>query len=206
MKKPGRRVQYAALPYRRAAGGVPEIMLVTSRRSKRWIIPKGWPMKRKTPHAAAAREALEEAGVTGSVGRKPLGSYSYRKRLKDGRSVVCKVKVFPLEVSRQRKSWPEEGKRRVKWFSPARAARLVTEPVLKELIRAVRAGAPKGSARSERKTISAHKARGRATAPAAKRATARSGRAHPHAAARKAVAASAKTAHKRTHAVRPRSR
>ena len=59
-------------------------MLVTSRGTGRWIIPKGWPMKRKAPHAAAAREALEEAGVVGEVQSSPLGSYSYEKRLKKG--------------------------------------------------------------------------------------------------------------------------
>jgi 8-oxo-dGTP pyrophosphatase MutT (NUDIX family) len=62
---------------------------VTSRETRRWIIPKGWPMKRMPPHTAAAREAFEEAGVLGQVRRRPLGSYSYRKRLKNGEAVVC---------------------------------------------------------------------------------------------------------------------
>ncbi len=151
MKKPAHRVQYAALPYRQSRGGAPQIMLVTSIRSKRWIIPKGWPMKRKRPHAAAAREALEEAGVVGRVGKKPLGTYSYRKRLKGGGSVVCEVKVFPLKVSGQRKRWREAGKREVKWFSPARAARLVGEPLLRAMIRTVPERLTKRTAGAARK-------------------------------------------------------
>jgi 8-oxo-dGTP pyrophosphatase MutT (NUDIX family) len=75
-------------------------MLVTSRGTGRWIIPKGWPMKRKAPYAAAAREALEEAGVVGQIGREPIGSFSHKKLLKEGGVVVCEVQVFPLEVTR----------------------------------------------------------------------------------------------------------
>ena len=110
-------------------------MLVTSRGTGRWIIPKGWPMKRKTPHAAAAREALEEAGVVGQIGKEPIGTFSHKKLLKEGGEVVCEVHVFPLEVKRQRKTWPDKGKREVQWFSPAKAAKTVTEPVLGQIIR-----------------------------------------------------------------------
>src|SRR5262245_42226940 len=115
-------VQYAALPYRHRGNSKTEVMLVTSRGTGRWIIPKGWPMKRKPPHAAAAREALEEAGVVGEIGKKPIGSFSHEK-VKAGQMVVCEVKVFPLEVTHQRKTWPEKGKREVQWLSPAKAAK-----------------------------------------------------------------------------------
>jgi 8-oxo-dGTP pyrophosphatase MutT (NUDIX family) len=98
-----RRVQYAALPYRRRAHSRTQVMLVTSRETGRWIIPKGWPKKRKAPYASAAREALEEAGVVGEIGRDPIGSYSYKKRLKSGAVVACEVHVFPLEVKHQQK-------------------------------------------------------------------------------------------------------
>jgi 8-oxo-dGTP pyrophosphatase MutT (NUDIX family) len=131
---PTARVQYAALPFRRGADGT-QVMLVTSRGTGRWVIPKGWPMKRKAPHAAAAREALEEAGVIGEVQANPLGSYSYEKRLKSGQGVVCEVEVFPLEVKRQQKSWPEKGTREIRWFSPAKAAAAVGEPKLRAIIR-----------------------------------------------------------------------
>ena len=130
-----RRVQYAALPFRRGAHSRTQVMLVTSRENGRWIIPKGWPKKRKAPYASAAREALEEAGVIGQVGRDPIGSYSYKKRLKSGAVVACEVQVFPLEVKNQQKTWPEKGERELRWFSPTNAARAVQEPVLRKIIR-----------------------------------------------------------------------
>jgi 8-oxo-dGTP pyrophosphatase MutT (NUDIX family) len=110
-------------------------MLVTSRRTRRWIIPKGWPMRRRVAHAAAAREAFEEAGVVGRVGKRPIGSYFYEKRLKTGGVVVCEVLVFPLEVTRQRKSWPEKGQRQIQWLALAKAAATVEEDALGEIIR-----------------------------------------------------------------------
>jgi 8-oxo-dGTP pyrophosphatase MutT (NUDIX family) len=136
-KPPVSRVQYAALPFRRRRSAGTEIMLVTSRTTGRWIIPKGWPMKRKTPYAAAAREALEEAGVVGHIDKQPIGSFSHKKLLKQGEEVVCEVQVFPLEVRHQRKTWPDKGKREVQWFSPAEAAKTVTEPVLGKIIRSL---------------------------------------------------------------------
>jgi 8-oxo-dGTP pyrophosphatase MutT (NUDIX family) len=128
--KPG--LQYAALPYRLKDGV--EILLVTSRETQRWVIPKGWPMKGKKPCAAAAREALEEAGVSGKVGKCPIGAYRYVKQLKNGAPLQCTVDVFPLQVTRQRKRWLEQGQRTAHWFTPEQAAEAVQEPELKELI------------------------------------------------------------------------
>jgi 8-oxo-dGTP pyrophosphatase MutT (NUDIX family) len=129
------RLQYAALPYRRGADDF-EILLVTSLGTKRWIIPKGWPMKDRAPHEAAAREALEEAGVVGHVGSDVIGSYLYEKRRKSGTTVLCKVEVFPLDVDTQRKHWPEKGRRKVEWFSPEEAAETVSDADLGGIIRA----------------------------------------------------------------------
>jgi 8-oxo-dGTP pyrophosphatase MutT (NUDIX family) len=112
-------------------------MLVTSRETRRWIIPKGWPKKGKPPHRSAAREAFEEAGVLGAVGRRPVGSFSYEKRLNNGGSVECEVRVFPLEVKRQRKDWPEKQERRIKWLSASKAAEKVKDRVLSKIIRRV---------------------------------------------------------------------
>jgi 8-oxo-dGTP pyrophosphatase MutT (NUDIX family) len=93
-----KRVQYGALPYRLSAGSRPQFMLITSRDTRRWVIPKGWPKKGKSPRYSAAREAFEEAGVVGAVAKRAVGSFSYEKRMRNGGVVVCEVRVFPLEV------------------------------------------------------------------------------------------------------------
>jgi 8-oxo-dGTP pyrophosphatase MutT (NUDIX family) len=109
---PKRRLQYAAVPFRRRDDGRIEVMLVTSRETKRWVIPKGWPIRGAKPHASAAREALEEAGVVGRTDADAIGKYYYDKRLKNGTEARCKVEVFPLEVKSQRKRWRERGERK----------------------------------------------------------------------------------------------
>jgi 8-oxo-dGTP pyrophosphatase MutT (NUDIX family) len=131
----GRRVQYAALPYRRKRNSATEVLLVTSRDTGRWIIPKGWPLKGKAPHKAAAREAREEAGVVGKINRRAIGAFSYRKRLKGGKVVVCEVQVFVLKVKRQEESWLEKGERKLKWLTRAKAAKAVGDSVLGTIIR-----------------------------------------------------------------------
>jgi 8-oxo-dGTP pyrophosphatase MutT (NUDIX family) len=136
-KTSARRLQYGALPYRISSGRQTEFMLLTSRETRRWIIPKGWPKKGKSPHRSAAREAFEEAGVLGAVGRRPVGSFSYEKRLKNGGSVECEVRVFPLEVRRQSKEWPEKQERRVKWLSASKAVEKVKDRALSKIIRRV---------------------------------------------------------------------
>ena len=130
-----KRVQYAALPYRLRVTSHTEVMLVTSRETRRWIIPKGWPQKGRPPHRSAAREAFEEAGVIGVVDRRPVGSFPYEKRLKNGDVLVCEVRVFPLKVSSQSKQWPEKRHRDVKWVSAKEAADTVQEPMLSTIIR-----------------------------------------------------------------------
>ncbi|KAA2235732.1 NUDIX hydrolase [Salinarimonas soli] len=133
---PVTRTQYAALPYRRDADGGLRLLLVTSRETRRWVIPKGWPMRGVKPHGVAAREAYEEAGVEGGIGRRGIGFYYYHKRLKDGSTVPVCVEVFPLEVSRQHERWPERGQRTSRWATPEEAAGLVEEESLSGLIRA----------------------------------------------------------------------
>jgi 8-oxo-dGTP pyrophosphatase MutT (NUDIX family) len=130
-----KRVQYGALPYRRGDRARPEVMLVTSRERRRWIIPKGWPKKGKSARRSAAREAFEEAGVIGSVARRSVGSFSYKKELRNGRVVLCKVRVFPLRVKRQTQEWPEKAEREVKWLSARKAAKRVNDPELGQLIK-----------------------------------------------------------------------
>ena len=98
-------------------------MLVTSRETKRWVVPKGWPIRGAKPHASAAREALEEAGVFGRIDADAIGTYYYDKRLKNGLDARCKVEVFPLEVKSQRKRWREKGERKARWFRLGRRPR-----------------------------------------------------------------------------------
>jgi 8-oxo-dGTP pyrophosphatase MutT (NUDIX family) len=125
-------VQYGALPVRKGKQG-PEVLLVTSRETGRWIIPKGWPMAGKKPHQAAAQEALEEAGVRGAVQKKPLGEFPAFKRFEE-HFVLCSIRVFLLDVKEERKTWKEQHQRKRAWFTPAQAAALVDEPGLAALI------------------------------------------------------------------------
>ena len=124
--------QYGALPWR--ITDELEVLLLTSRDTRRWVIPKGWPMKGRKPNATAALEALQEGGLLGNIGNKSVGAYHYRKRLKNGAVLMCRVEVFPLRVLRQRKKWPEKGQRLTQWFPYAEAADEVAEGELKELI------------------------------------------------------------------------
>lgn len=111
------------------------ILLVTSRESKRWVIPKGNFGSNVSPHAAAAQEAEEEAGVIGAVCPTPLGSYRYRKRKGSGAQLMADVEVFPLSVSQELENWKEKDQRERRWFSLAEAAGAVDEPDLRDLIR-----------------------------------------------------------------------
>ena len=127
-------IQYAALPYRIEAGQV-RILLITSRETHRWVIPKGWPMNGLKPQDAAAVEAAEEAGLIGEIEPHPLGSFGYQKRLKDGDAIAVQVIVFPFRVNDQVEFWKEQGQRTIQWFGYRTAAGLVAEPSLKRLIR-----------------------------------------------------------------------
>jgi len=126
-------VQYAALPWRKAEGAI-EILLITTRNTGRWIVPKGWPLVGRTPSECAGLEALEEAGVLGEVAVETLGSFHYNKRRKSGEIVPCKVHVFAMEVVRQRRSWAEKSSRKTCWCSLDEALARVTEPGLRRLI------------------------------------------------------------------------
>ena len=130
-----KRHQFAALPWRTGVRGL-EILLITSRETKRWVIPKGWPMKGRAAHEAAAREAFEEAGVRGDICDEPLGMFRYVKRLKRDKTQLCAVDVFPLQVTAMLDQWPEREERRREWVTPDEAARRVDEPELMALIEA----------------------------------------------------------------------
>ncbi len=130
--------QVAAVPTRRCAGGARELLLVTSRDTGRWVIPKGWPWKSRPDHEAAAGEAWEEAGVRGSIGADPIGHYHYDKR-EVGSVRPLDVVVFLLEATEERDDWPESHQRRRAWFAPEAAAELVEEPELKAILKSLAA-------------------------------------------------------------------
>jgi 8-oxo-dGTP pyrophosphatase MutT (NUDIX family) len=136
--------QVAALCWR---GGLQtEILLITSLNSRRWIIPKGWPDAGQTHGESAAREAFEEAGVTGNLSPEPLGRYHYLKEKKDG-GMPCSVEVFALEVTRQVDDYPEKGQRTLAWVSLDQAAARVAEPALRQILRDFKKHQPHAKAR-----------------------------------------------------------
>ena len=114
-------------------------MLVTSRETKRWVLPKGNRIKGLSPHAAAAQEAHEEGGVLGSVCPTPLGEYRYRKLVRSGASLMVDVEVFPFAVTTELDDWPERAERTRRWFLLAHAIDAVDEADLKVLMRGFRA-------------------------------------------------------------------
>jgi 8-oxo-dGTP pyrophosphatase MutT (NUDIX family) len=136
--------QVAALPVRRRGANGIEILLVTSRETRRLVIPKGWPWPGVKDYKAAAEEAREEAGILGKAHKKPLGTYSYDKRRPKG-SVPVRVKVYLLEVEQELDEWPEQGERERVWCTPAKAAASVDEPELAELIRQIGASRKKAA-------------------------------------------------------------
>lgn len=125
--------QVAAIPYRISEEGGIEVLLVTSRTTRRFIVPKGWPMKRKKGRATAAEEAREEAGVSGTTSKQPFGAYSYWKRLSES-FVKIDVKAYLLAVETIQDDWQESTRRRRAWLRPAEAAALIDEPELAALV------------------------------------------------------------------------
>lgn len=126
-------IQYAALPFRVVAGE-PQILLVTSRRTRRWIVPKGWPIGGLRPHECAGVEALEEAGACGEIGETCIGTFRYMKHSKKGFSVACTVEVYALHVTHMRRTWAEKHERNRRWHAIDDAATAVDEPMLRLLI------------------------------------------------------------------------
>lgn len=119
---------------RRNPDGSLSILLVTTRQTRRWVIPKGWPWPDRADHVAAAEEAREEAGVLGSVHAGSIGSYTYFKSLPAG-PIAVRVYVYALEVSEELASWPEKDQRERAWFELPDAIGKVDEPELRELLR-----------------------------------------------------------------------
>lgn len=131
------RKQIAALPMRWKKDGTFQVLMVTSRETRRWIMPKGWTMDGKKPWAAAEIEALEEAGAIGYIGQEVIGTYTYKKKLADGTSLKCEVDVYPMVVETLKRTWKERHQRKRRWFSPKSAAKRVSEPKLAKLLKSL---------------------------------------------------------------------
>lgn len=131
---------------RRQSGAIPllgtglamRVVLITSRETKRWVIPKGWIEPNEPPHRSAAREAFEEAGLSGEAEGEPIGAYTYGKRLARGAILPCEVLVFRFRVARLLRDWPERRDRERRLFTPEAAAAAVQEPELAALLQRLR--------------------------------------------------------------------
>lgn len=129
------RVQVAALCWRPAASGGEEVLLITSRDTGRWILPKGWPIDGKDGAQSALQEAWEEAGVTrAAIDPEPVGRYRYNKGLDHGGTVPVETLVYRVRVEALADDYPEAGERRRRWVSPKRAAVMVREPQLRDIL------------------------------------------------------------------------
>ena len=147
--------QSAALPYRLHKGD-PEVLLVTSRKGTRWVLPKGIVEPGLTSKESAVKEAREEAGIEGKIAEKSIGTYDYRKW-----GGTCTVEVFPMKVMSALEEWPEAAVRRREWLTVEAAAKRVDEAPLKKLIRrlpkaikdSVKSDKPRGAASPQRRLI-----------------------------------------------------
>ena len=127
--------QYGVIPVRRAPDGGIEVLLITSRDTGRWVVPRGNPISGKSPAESAAQEAFEEAGIVGEVDQDAIGLYSYEKRRRLRGPVPASVHLFRMTVAEERDDWPEKGQRERRWFAATEAAHAVHEEELAMLIR-----------------------------------------------------------------------
>jgi len=127
------RTQVAALCYRQADSG-PQVLLITSRNTKRWIIPKGWPMAELSARKTAKQEAFEEAGIRGKVAKQPIGEFRSYKGIGNGMKVRTNIIVYPLEVRDQVSKFPEHGERELVWMSLEEAVQRCQENGLQKLL------------------------------------------------------------------------
>ena len=129
--------QVAALPVRVGTRGELEILIISTRGSGRWTVPKGWPMRGRSDAEAAAQEAYEEAGVRGTIATAPLGTFEYVKRRNENETLF--VTVYRLNVTSSVRHWRERGQRKQRWLAPSAAADCVAWPGLAEVIRSLEA-------------------------------------------------------------------
>lgn len=132
----GRLQQVAALVYRQNDAGQLEVLVITSRGTGRWVLPKGWPQIGQTLPQTALCEAYEEAGIRGTIDHLPIGEYAYEKTdLPPESNNQFTVAVFAVAFVDQARKWPERRERVLEWVSPEEAANRVDEPQLKQILR-----------------------------------------------------------------------
>jgi 8-oxo-dGTP pyrophosphatase MutT (NUDIX family) len=136
LRPPERKTQSGVLPYRMVDGRA-EYLLITSRRSKRWLFPKGSLMKDLTPWESAAQEALEEAGIEGVVETTPIGSYP--GELNDKRGTPVDIDIYPLRVEIEHKYYHEQAQRRREWVTADEARKQIDDPAKRAIIDAFEA-------------------------------------------------------------------
>jgi 8-oxo-dGTP pyrophosphatase MutT (NUDIX family) len=135
VRKMRRGIQFGVIPFTVQSDGAIRVLLLTSRATRRWVVPKGWPKRRLKPYEAAAQEAFEEAGLSGTIiSKRPIGEYSYSKEIAPFVSVPCVVKVFLFQIDAQAQEWPERHERTIQWFDPRTASTLVHEPELSAVL------------------------------------------------------------------------
>ena len=139
--------QYGVIPFRPAGDGEIEILLITSRETRRWVVPRGNPIDGLSPPLSAAQEAFEEAGIFGDVEIDPIGRYRYDKRRPSGDIDQMEVELFPMRVVEILDEWPEKAQRERRWFSQQEAAGAVAEADLAALIEAFGRDGDIGSSR-----------------------------------------------------------
>jgi ADP-ribose pyrophosphatase YjhB (NUDIX family) len=127
--------QSAAIPYKMDDQGKLVILLVTSRRTRRWIIPKGKVKPRTLPSRSAEHEAFEEAGVLGRIGKQPVGAYWQGDALPSGPEGSLHVQAFALEVTEELPVWDEMHLRKRRWFRLKDALRAIDDLEIRALLR-----------------------------------------------------------------------
>ena len=130
-------MQLAALCYREGESE-PEVLLVTSRNTRRLIIPKGWPMARHSARKTAKKEAFEEAGIIGKVAKEPVGEFLSYKGMGNGFKVRTNIVVYPLKFEQQVEEFPEAGQRELIWLPLSQAANACQEEGLCNLLQSTK--------------------------------------------------------------------
>ena len=146
------RTQLAVIPFIMHQGQ-PLILMVTSRETRRWIVPKGWQEKKVTDRDQAGREAFEEAGVIGAISDQPIGGYRYDKRLKNGGLKTLDVAVYALSVEELLDDWPEMEERERRWITAGQAAMAVQEGALAALLLSMAVSPPVAACKANRTSI-----------------------------------------------------